>query len=191
MIVVPQVAGKTLAAAIALLRGAGLTVSDTPKDIGADGIAVGTIAGSTPPAGTSWPANQTVYVDVVTGMALPSLIGEDIGVIQGYAASHHIQLSVQQVSSEQPQGIIVRQSPAPGTPIQPGQAVTVYVSNGPSQVSIPDFRGQKFDKVQQQLEQLGFKVDGKQFGPGDRVFMVLPAGSAPAGSTVTVWYGGF
>jgi hypothetical protein len=58
-------------------------------------------------------------------------------------------------------------------------------------VQIPDLRGQDFGQAQQELKQLGFQVDGRQFGPGNKVFFVNPAGSAPAGTTITVYYGGF
>src|SRR5262249_39082276 len=68
LITVPPVTGKSQQDAIALLRAAGLTVSDTPKDVGANGVNVGTVVGTTPPAGTSWPATSTVYVNVVTGI---------------------------------------------------------------------------------------------------------------------------
>jgi eukaryotic-like serine/threonine-protein kinase len=193
MIVVPSVNGQSLAGSIALLRKAGLTVSDTPKQVGVDGAAIGTVAGTTPGAGTSWPANRTVYVDVVAGAALPDLRGQNIGTIQGWAGSNNIQLNVQQVNSDQPQGIIVRQSPDPGSPVVSGQTqVTVYVSNGPQEVAIPgDLQGKNFNDVQKELEQLGFQVNGQQFGPGDKVFAVSPSGSAPQGSTITVYYGGF
>ncbi|HEY7262995.1 MAG TPA: PASTA domain-containing protein [Trebonia sp.] len=193
MIVVPSVNGQSLAGSIALLRKAGLTVSDTPKQVGVDGATIGTVAGTTPGAGTSWPANRTVYVDVVAGAALPDLRGQNIGTIQGWAGSNNIQLNVQQVNSDQPQGIIVRQSPDPGSPLVSGQTqVTVYVSNGPQQVAIPgDLNGKSFNDAQNELQQLGFQVDGQQFGPGDKVFAVSPSGSAPQGSTITVYYGGF
>jgi eukaryotic-like serine/threonine-protein kinase len=193
MITVPPVSGQSLSGAIALLRRAGLTVSDTPKNVAADGVAIGTVAGTTPAAGTSWPATRTVYVDVVAGTPLPNLVGQNISTIQGWAGSNNIQLSVVPVASGQPQGIIVKQSPAQGTPVVPGQTmVTVYVSNGPPQVQIPgDIRGEKFGKAQNELQQLGFKVVGQQFGPGQTVFAVSPTGSAPSGSTVTLYYGGF
>jgi eukaryotic-like serine/threonine-protein kinase len=131
-------------------------------------------------------------VNVVAGIALPNLVGQNIGTIQGWAGSNNIQLNVQQVASNQPQGIIVSQSPPPGTPVAPGQTqVTVSVSNGPPEVQIPgDLQGQKFDQVQQELQQLGFKVDGRAFGPGHTVFAVSPSGQAPSGSTITVYYGG-
>ena len=59
MIVIPPVTGKTLGDAISALRAAGLTVSDTPNKVGVDGAAVGSVAGTTPAAGTSWPANRS------------------------------------------------------------------------------------------------------------------------------------
>ena len=192
MIVIPPVAGKTLGEAISALRAAGLTVSDTPNKVGVDGAAVGSVAGTTPAAGTSWPANRVVYVNQVAGMALPNLVGQDFNTVQNnWANPNHIQLSQMQVASNQPQGIIVRQSPAPNTPVTQGETVTVYVSSGPPQVAIPgDLRGQHFGQVQQELQQLGFQVDGKPFGPGDTVFFVNPSGSAPSGSMITVYYGG-
>jgi serine/threonine-protein kinase len=190
MIVVPPVAGQSVDAAKATLRKAGLMVSDTTKPVGVAGaVVVGSVAGTTPAAGTSWPANRVVYVDVVAGMALPDFVGQDINTIQGWAGSNNIQLNPVQVASSQQQGIIVRQSPAPGTPVTAGQAVTVYVSNGPAQVAIPDLRGENFDRAKHELKQLGFQVVGRQFGPGDRVFLVTPSGSAPSGSAITVYYG--
>ena len=192
MITVPPVTGQTFSGAVALLRKAGLTVSGTPKNVAANGVPIGTVAGTTPTAGTSWPANRLVYVNVVAGIPLPDLVGQNIGTIQGWASSNNIQLNVQQVASEQPQGIIVHQSPATGTPVAPGQTqVTVDVSNGPPMVQIPgNLQGQKFQQVQHELQQLGFKVDGRQFGPGQRVFAIDPSGQAASGSTIIVYYGG-
>ncbi|HTB56214.1 MAG TPA: protein kinase, partial [Trebonia sp.] len=43
MITVPPVTGQNLQGAIAALRKAGLTVSDTPQNVAADGVAVGTV----------------------------------------------------------------------------------------------------------------------------------------------------
>jgi beta-lactam-binding protein with PASTA domain/predicted Ser/Thr protein kinase len=190
MITIPPVSGKSLTDAIAALRQAGLTVSDIPRDVGANGIAVGTVKGTTPAAGTSWPATRVVYVDVVTGIPLPNLVNQSISDIQGWAGQNNIKLNAVQVASNQPQGIIVRQSPAPGSPVAPGQTVTVDVSNGPPQVAIPSVQGERFGQAKRQLERLGFQVQGQQFGPGQTVFGTNPAGSAPSGSTITVYYGG-
>ena len=193
MIVIPQIpSGDTAAQAMALLRGAGLTVDSTPTQVGVpSNPVIGQVAGTTPAAGTSWPENKPVSVNVVAGLALPNLVNEDINSIQAWAGANHITIAPTNVDSDKPQGIIVSQSIPVGTPVQPGTTVNVTVSNGPPMVAFPDLRGQPFDQVKQQLEQLGFKVDGKQFFFGNKVISTSPSGQAPAGSTITVYYGGF
>jgi serine/threonine-protein kinase len=192
MIVIPQIpSGDTAAQAIALLRGAGLTVNPTPKQVGvASNPVIGQVAGTTPAAGVSWPENKPVSVNVVAGLALPNLVNQDINSIQAWAGANHIAISATNVDSNKPQGIIVTQSVPAGTPVQPGQTVSVTVSNGPPEVSFQDMRGLPFDQVKAQLEQLGFKVVGKKYFFGNKVIQTSPSGQAPAGSTITVYYGG-
>ena len=85
------------------------------------------------------------------------------------------------------------QSPAPQTPVQPGQTVTVSVSNGPPMVPIPDVQGQSCQDAQQTLQQAGFQVQVQQglFGNlfGDKVQDMSPQGQAPSGSTITLQCG--
>ena len=80
-----------------------------------------------------------------------------------------------------------------GTPVAPGSTVAVSVSEGPPEVQIPgNLIGEPFQQVQQTLEALGFQVNGQQqFGFGKKVTSISPSGEAPAGSTITVNYGGF
>ncbi|HTR90831.1 MAG TPA: PASTA domain-containing protein [Trebonia sp.] len=193
MIVIPQIpSGDTAAQAIALLRGAGLTVNSTPKQVGvASNPVIGQIAGTTPAAGVSWPENKPVTVNVVAGLALPNLVNQDINSIQAWASANNITIAPANVDSSKPQGIIVSQSIPAGTPVQPGATVSVNVSNGPPEVAFQDMRGLPFDQVKAQLEQLGFKVVGKHYFFGNKVFSTSPSGEAPAGSTITVVYGGF
>ena len=154
MIKVPTVAGKSVSQAQAALRAAGLTVSSTTKPVGVNGtVVLNSVAGTAPPAGTSWPQNQPVTIEVVAGLALPNLVGQDINAIQQWAGSNNIQLQPTNVQSNQPQGIIVSQSAPPGTPVPPGSTVSVNVSEGPPEVQIPgNLIGQKFQQVQQQLD---------------------------------------
>jgi serine/threonine-protein kinase len=135
-----------------------------------------------------------VYVNVVAGLALPDLVGQNIGTIQAWAGQQHISIAPTQVSSSQPQGTIVAQSPAPATPVQPGSTVSVSVSNGPPQVSIPDVTGQDCNQAQQTLRQAGFKVQAQQnflghlFG-NNQVQSMSPTGQAPSGATITLQCG--
>jgi len=191
MITIPPVAGlASVAAADAKLRAAGLTVAAAPKGIGVTGtVVLNQVAGTDPAAGTSWPQNQPVYVEVVAGLALPTLTGQSIDTIQGWAGQNHVNIQQTTVQSSQPQGIIVSQSPAPGTPVAPGSTVDVSVSQGPPQVQFQNVAGMQFQQAKQYLESLGFQVVGKQVFFGQRVDSTSPSGQAPQGSTITVYYG--
>jgi beta-lactam-binding protein with PASTA domain len=195
MITVPPVAGQQSAAdAAQVLRAHGLTVSSTPKPVGVTGtVVMNSVVGTVPPAGTSWPQNQPVTIEVVAGLSLPTLVGQDINAIQQWAAQNNIQLQPTNVASDKPQGIIVAQGTPAGTPVAPGSTVAVSVSEGPPPVQIPgNLIGEPFQQVQQTLEALGFQVNGQQqFGFGQKVTSISPSGEAPTGSTITVNYGGF
>jgi beta-lactam-binding protein with PASTA domain/predicted Ser/Thr protein kinase len=195
MITVPPIpATDTVAQAKAALHAAGLTVSSATKPVGVQSDPqIGTVAGTTPAQGTSWPENKPVFVNVVAGLALPNLVGQNIGTIQAWAGQHNVNIQPTQVDSSQPQGTIVAQSPAPTTPVQPGQTVNVSVSNGPPMVPVPDVTGQSCSDAQKTLQQDGFQVQVQQgvFGNlfGDKVQSVSPTGQAPSGSTITLQCG--
>jgi eukaryotic-like serine/threonine-protein kinase len=130
---------------------------------------------------------------VVAGLALPNLVGQDIGTIQAWAGQHNINIQPTQVDGSQPQGTIVAQSPASATPVQPGQTVSVSVSNGPPMVPIPDVTGQSCQDAQTTLTQAGFQPQVQQgvFGNlfGDKVQNESPTGQAPSGTTITLQCG--
>ncbi|HEX7159934.1 MAG TPA: Stk1 family PASTA domain-containing Ser/Thr kinase [Trebonia sp.] len=195
MITVPQIPpGDNVAQAQALLRKAGLTVASATQPVGVpSNPQIGAVAGTTPPAGTSWPENKPVSVNVVAGLALPNLVGQNIQTIQGWAGQNNISIQPTQVDSTQPQGTITAQSPAPNTPVQPGQTVNVSVSNGPPMVPIPDVTGQSCQDAQQTLQQAGFQVQVDQgiFGNlfGDKVQNMSPQGQAPSGSIISLQCG--
>ena len=194
MITVPPVAGKTQAQAAQALRAVGLMVSSSTKPVGVTGtVVIGAVAGTAPAAGTSWPQNRPVAIEVVAGLSLPTLVGQDINAIDQWAGQNNIRLQPTNVASDKPQGIILTQGTPAGTPVAPGSTVAVSVSEGPPEVQIPgNLIGQPFQQVQQTLEALGFHVSGQQqFGFGSKVTSISPSGQAPAGSTITVNYGGF
>jgi serine/threonine protein kinase/beta-lactam-binding protein with PASTA domain len=186
---VPQIpSGDTVAQAEAALRAAGLTVASATRQVGAaSDPVIGAVAGSTPAAGTSWAENKPVIIEVVAGLALPNLVGQDIGTIEKWAAQNRVNVQPTQVSSGQPQGTVVAQSLAPGTPVRPGRTVSLSVSGGPSIVPVPDVQGRTCQEAQQELQQAGFSVDVQQ-GPfhADNATSVNPAGKAPSGATVTL-----
>ena len=94
------------------------------------------------------------------------------------------------MSSSQPQSTIISQSPAAGTPITKGEVVTVQVSNGPPEVSIPDVDGMSVRQATQELEQAGFQVTvNRGFFGGNTVASYSPTGQAPKGTMITLTTG--
>jgi serine/threonine-protein kinase len=185
MVGVPQVTGVPLSQAQAELRKAGL-IPGTVTSAASSTIPAGIVISTSPVAGTAWPKPKPVGITVSAGLPLPNFVGQQFDQAQGTAQSGGYQLQqVADSNSDQPQGTITSQSPAAGTPITQGEVVTVHVSNGPPQVSIPDVSGLPVDQATQILQQAGFQVSVNQ-GLGGRVSSTSPSGQAPAGSTITL-----
>jgi serine/threonine-protein kinase len=182
-----------LADAEAALRRAGLApgkVTDAPSTT----IPLGVVISTNPVAGLSWPQTRPVAIVQSSGLPLPNLVGQQESAAQAQAQQDGFQLNPQQdANSDQPAGTITGQSPRPGTPITPGEVVTIKVSAGPQLVDIPNVDGQPEAQAIATLTAAGFQVNVDHVGPGHRVFNFSPTGQAPKGSTITIFvgFGGF
>jgi eukaryotic-like serine/threonine-protein kinase len=182
--VVPTVQGKTQAAAQAALRHVHLVA--TVQKVGAS-VPVGTVIGTNPPAGTTWPQTKTVTILVASGPPLPNFTGMSIDAAQQLAGQYNVNLQQQpDNNSQQPAGIITSQEPAAGATFQPGRNVVVRVSTGPQLVPVPSPIGMTVQDATRLLENAGFQVKVNKFGPFDKVFDFSPVGEAPRGSTITL-----
>jgi serine/threonine-protein kinase len=185
--VVPQVRSDKLAAAQAALRAVHLT--STEQQVASD-APVGTVLGTKPPAGTTWPQTKPVTILVVAGPPLPGFVGQNVQAAQQWANQHGVTLQQHQdTNSQQPAGIITGQEPAPGSIFHQGDTVTVNVSNGPALVPVPDTVGMTVDQATRQLEAAGFQVQVARFGFSNRVFGYNPIAPSPRGSTITLEVG--
>jgi serine/threonine-protein kinase len=92
----------------------------------------------------------------------------------------------QDPNSQQPPGTITGQEPRAGSTFQPGQTVTVDVSNGPAVVNVPNPIGLSTGQATQLLRAAGFKVQVNRYGPFDKVFDYSPVTPAPHGSTIII-----
>jgi serine/threonine-protein kinase len=182
--VVPKVANETLAAAQAALQRVHLGI--TTQQVGSSSP-VGTVLGTNPPAGTSWPQTKPVTILIATSLPLPNFVGQDVQVAQQWASQHGVSL-VQQAdnNSQQAAGIVTGQQPAANSTFQQGATITVDVSSGPQLVNVPDVTGETVAQATQQLQQAGFKVQVQ--GPPYRgtVWGYSPVTPQPAGSTITL-----
>jgi eukaryotic-like serine/threonine-protein kinase len=193
MISVPSIpANDSVGQADAALRAAGLTVASATKPVGAaSNPVIGQVAGTDPPAGTSWPENKPVTVEVVAGLALPNLVGQDINSIQQWASANQFNLQQTTVQSSKQQGTIVAQSPAAGAPVKPGQVISVSVSAGPPGVAIPNVQGEDCGQAQQDLAQAGFTNVTVQRGffHRNQATGTSPSGQAPTSTPITLMCG--
>jgi serine/threonine-protein kinase len=132
-----------------------------------------------------------VAVEVVAGLALPNLVGQDINAIQQWAGQNQLNLQQTTVQSSQQQGTIVSQSPAAGTPVKPGQSISVSVSAGPPGQPIPNVQGEDCGQAQQDLSDAGFTNVTVQRGffHRNQAQGTNPSGQAPTDTPITLMCG--
>ncbi len=182
--VVPAVKNDRLAVAQAALQRVHLAA--TTQKV-ASNAPVGTVIGTNPPAGTTWPQTRTVTILIAGGPLLPNFVGADQQTAQQWANQHGVTLQPQpDNNSQQPAGTITGEEPAAGAFIQPGQTVVVRVSTGPQLVGVPNPIGLSVAQATQALQGAGFRVQVNTYGPFDKVFDFSPVGQAPRGSTIVL-----
>jgi beta-lactam-binding protein with PASTA domain/serine/threonine protein kinase len=182
--VVPTVQGKTQAAAQAALQHVHLVA--TVQKVGAN-APVGTVVGTNPPAGTTWPQTKTVTILVSSGPPLPNFTGMSIDAARQLAGQYNVHLEQQSDgNSQQPAGTITSQQPAAGATFQPGQTVVVRVSTGPQLVPVPSPIGMTVGQATRLLQAAGFQVKVNRYFVGNKVFDFSPVDQAPRGSTITL-----
>jgi len=187
--VVPSVQNDTQSAAQAAL--AHVHLVSTIQKVGAN-APVGTVVGTNPPAGTTWPQTKTVTILVAAGPPLPDFTGQTIDAARQWASQNNVKLQEESdANSQDPAGTVVSQQPAAGATFQPGQTVVVQVSTGPQLVNVPDPIGMNVQDATQLLENAGFQVKVNSFGFTNKVWDYSPVGQAPPGSTITLDVGPF
>jgi beta-lactam-binding protein with PASTA domain/tRNA A-37 threonylcarbamoyl transferase component Bud32 len=162
----------------------------------------GQVISTRPAAGTVVAADSTVAVFVSAGQhqrAVPDVLGEDVAAARATIAGAGLNLVVKSdTTSTAPADTVVRQSPAAGTPVNPGSDVTIYISAGGTTsgggTAVREVTGDPAATAETILQGQGFKVrQVKRPGPTSAttgtVYAQHPAGGtvlAP-GSTVTIY----
>jgi serine/threonine-protein kinase len=182
--VVPVVKGDTLSVAEASLQRVHLV--PVTQQV-ASGSPAGTVLGTNPAAGTSWPQTKTVTIMIAAAAPLPNFVGQNVQTAEQWASQHGVTLVQQQDNTSQdPVGTVTSQTPAQGTTYTQGESVTVQVSTGPQEVNVPSPIGMSVAQATSTLQTAGFQVQVKTYGPFDKVFDFSPVGQAPRGSTITL-----
>jgi beta-lactam-binding protein with PASTA domain/predicted Ser/Thr protein kinase len=193
-VTMPDVKGEQWTQAQQTLVNLGLK----PKKFNVGGKTAGQVTATDPSAGTKVPVGSTVRVNVSTGPKIgtvPSVVGLSIQDATAKLNTAGFNANPKFVDSTAPQGQVISQTPSPGSSEPEGTSVTLNVSNGPPQVTVPDVVGYTSQQAVQALEAAGFQVSQQytQTGAaGDNIVQSQnPAGNsqAPQGSKVTIVIG--
>jgi eukaryotic-like serine/threonine-protein kinase len=190
---VPNVVGKTLEEAQALLEQEGFAV--TTEEVDSD-KEIGTVVRQAPKAGTQVGSGDTVTLFVskgVTKVSVPDVTGSDISSARSRIASADLtvgSVSEDDGSSGQTPGTVVGQDPTGGTSVAKGSSVDLIVA-ARSGASVPDVTGSDQATARSKLESLGFNVNSSGAESTQPEGTVIdqdpqPGTSVPAGSTVTI-----
>jgi len=193
-VTVPDVTGQTQASAQATLRHDGLqpVVSVSAN---AD-VAKGLVIGTTPPRGSIVGRESHVSVFVSSGaesVAVPNVLHKSSSEAVRTLKQAGLQPTPQSQSSESvAKGLVISTDPSAGVGVQVGSPVTVFVSSGPQEATVPDVTGESQAAATATLAAAGLKVSSTKSevaepAPGTVVSQSPAAGAqVRAGSTVAI-----
>ncbi len=195
---VPDLVGSTRDEAETQLRADGLEV--TVVEEYDEDLPSGEVVVSSPPGGAVVDEASEVTVTVSLGPApveVPVLTGSNEAEARAELRELGLDLRVadRRTDASAPAGSIVSQAPTPGMTLRRGDEVSVVLSDGPEQVTVPAVRGQPVDEAEAELRALGFEVEIERRGGfgaflnPDRVYDQDPAPDSvrDAGETVLLY----
>jgi len=162
MKVVPNVKGDTSASAATRLIKSGLDVGDPIREY-SDEIEEGIVIRTQPDIGTRLPAGTKVNLVISRGpesLQIPDVFGKTQAEAEAILKEANFQVTVaKEFSEDKSAGVVTRTYPAGGSPARKGSVVTIYVSDGPEMLTVPDVRGKLEDEAKEILADAGFKID--------------------------------
>jgi serine/threonine-protein kinase len=193
---VPDVTGNSRDQANSTLSSLGLKVkvrpvfSQQPTD---------TVIAQFPLAHATVDKGSTVTINVSRGLqplTVPSVIGQLYDSAAGTLQGQGFAVARKDVDSSQPKDVVIDQKPSGGAGLARGGTVTLYVSKGPKESTIPDVTSYDEASAKQTLQQSGFSVDIQDQDTTDPsqdgiVLSQDPPGGTKAkpGTTVTIVVG--
>jgi serine/threonine-protein kinase len=206
---VPDVTGLPRSQAAQRVRAAGLT----PNVVAVPSTkTAGTVISQSPSGGSSAARGSSVRLNVAKGtsqtggggtkaarVTVPNVVGKQQPAAQRALARAGLRSRVTYVTSQQPDGTVVAQSPRAGATAKRNSRVALKISTGPTapqQAAVPDVVGEDQATARSDLESAGFQVQVVEQETGDPsqdgiVIDQDPAGGtqAPQGATVTIVVG--
>ena len=193
---IPKVAGMKSADAIKALEDLQFQVN--PVTERSETVPLDVVIRTDPKAGKRVDPNSVVTVVVSAGPApiiVPDVSGKSqVDATQVLANAGFRVAATTESSANVPAGNVIRTQPAAGSEAAKDSTITIVISSGPKQVTVPDVVGQSESSATSTLEGAGLKVSVVTVtspGSAGRVISQTPAGGtkANAGSTVTITVG--
>jgi serine/threonine-protein kinase len=196
MVEVPEVIGESRDDAVAALARAGLQARVVAQY---SDKAVDTVTGQDPAPGRQVEVGTRVRINVSKGrepVSVPSVVGDPYETALATLEGSGFRVRRREADSDQPRGTVIDQSPAANTLTSPGATITLTVSRGPTESTVPDVTSIDEAAAVAQLEESGFAVEIQReptLDPNQNGFVLRqePEGGtrAPEGSTVTIVVG--
>ena len=158
-VLVPPVEGLVRAKAIAELEDAGLDVTTTDRASGS--VAEGTAIRTVPGEGASVEKGSRIRLFVSSGpeqVAVPDVTDLSRASAQDTLEAEGLKVSVREEASDEPEDQVTAQDPVGGTEVDAGARVTITVSTGPEQVTVPDVTGLAYREAVSELQAAGLRV---------------------------------
>jgi beta-lactam-binding protein with PASTA domain/predicted Ser/Thr protein kinase len=140
---VPATAGQPQARAAAKVEEAGFDVRVEP--VNSQKVETGLVIHSSPSAGTTATRGSEVTLVVSSGPKLakvPVLVGSQRGTAEQQIRARGLVPNVSEREDSAPVGEVISQSPSAGTKVEPGSSVSIVVSKGEEEASVPNAIGQ-------------------------------------------------
>jgi serine/threonine protein kinase len=156
---VPDVKGQSRDEAVSTLSSLGLEVKVLAVFSQEE---ANTVIAQSPSAHTTVVKGSTVHINVSKGhqpLTVPSVVGQLYDSAAGQLQGEGFAVARKDVASNQPKDVVISQEPAGGADLARGGTVTLFVSKGPKESTIPDVTSYDEDSATQTLEQSGFSVD--------------------------------
>lgn len=156
--VVPDVRGRTVADAVAVLTERGLKYKpfDVPSSKPED-----TVVAQNPAPNETVAAGTTVRINVSKGpqpVFVPPVVGELFEDAQAQLEQAGFVVVRRDVESNEQRGVVIGQNPGPNAAAARGATVTLHVSQGPTAVTVPDVLGFDEASATSELEAAGLQV---------------------------------
>ena len=158
---VPDVVGNRSAVASQKLQNAGFEVNI--ETVQSDTVPDDRVTTQKPQPGEEANEGSTVTIIVSSGpgnATVPGVVGRKQNVAESMMEEAGFKTDVRREPSDSvDEGRVISTQPGENTQLQKGETVTLVVSEGPEQVSVPDVVGDQEDDARSALEDAGLRAD--------------------------------